>query len=119
MLSSSALKGADKLTAQLGSLENLNLAEAESDGAQVIVDYMQTITPVDTGELRDSESVVVLGDKVSIVAAAGHASYVEFGTYKMRAQPYMRPAIDTQQKAALKAIAANLNGQIRQKARSA
>jgi HK97 gp10 family phage protein len=113
------LKGSGKLAAQLASLARLDKVEAATEGAQVIVDYMQTITPVDTGELRDSEEVVTEGDSVSVVAGTDHAAYVEFGTYKMEAQPYFRPALDTQQKPALKAIAENVNDQMKDLVRRA
>lgn len=48
--------------------------------------------PVDTGELRDSISFEVSGNQVFVFAGAPHASDVEFGTYKMHAQPTIRPA---------------------------
>lgn len=57
------------------------------------------VVPVDTGELRDSIKATKLvgnqyGVKGEIEATAGHALYVELGTVKMRAQPYLRPAAD-------------------------
>ena len=42
-----------------------------------------------------------------------YAIEVELGTSKMEAQPYMRPAIDTKKSEASKAIAENLQAQIR------
>jgi HK97 gp10 family phage protein len=48
--------------------------------------------PVDTGELRDSIAFEVSAAQVFVFASAPHASDVEFGTFKMRAQPYIRPA---------------------------
>lgn len=52
----------------------------------------KTLVPKDTGALHDSISFEVTGTQVYVFAAAEHASHVEFGTYKMRAQPYIRPA---------------------------
>jgi hypothetical protein len=43
------------------------------------------IVPVDTGFLRDSIGY----NRRSIWASAHYASYVEFGTDRMRAQPYL------------------------------
>ena len=51
--------------------------------------------PVDTGRLRNSithqqwsESVEVIGTNVS------YGPYVELGTHKMAAQPFLRPAVE-------------------------
>lgn len=53
--------------------------------------------PVDTGRLRASiaaEPVVESGDKLTLKVGTNvsYAAYVEFGTSRMRPQPYMRPA---------------------------
>ncbi|MDQ3760977.1 MAG: HK97 gp10 family phage protein [Actinomycetota bacterium] len=65
------------------------LASLASD----IVDDAQRAAPVDTGELRDSiHAQPVQGRTVRIVAAADHATYVELGTSRMNAQPFLRPA---------------------------
>lgn len=49
--------------------------------------------PVDTGTLK--QSVYLEGKPFSIVVGynANYATPVEFGTYKMKAQPFFRPAI--------------------------
>jgi HK97 gp10 family phage protein len=84
----------------------------------VVVEEAKAICPVDTGELRDSiiaREIVNDGQRIigAVVATAGHAAFVEFGTgargaasagagpfsYTMSwpgmvAQPYMRPALD-------------------------
>lgn len=108
------LKGTNTLFANLSAIAGLDKARASQAGAEVILTYMQSITPVDTGELMDSEHIVVENDSVSIQVDAEHASHVEFGTIKMRAQPFFRPAIDTQQKPAAKAIAADVTQQIKE-----
>ena len=51
------------------------------------------IVPVDTGRLRGSIKVEADGNAITIRADTDYAEHVEFGTYKMRAQPYIRPAI--------------------------
>src|SRR5688500_11997075 len=112
-ISGDALKGSAKLAEQLSALSGLNKQEAMAAGAEVIVPYMQSITPVDTGELRDSEHYNLIDDGIQIIAEALHAFWVEFGTYKMKAQPFFRPAIDSQQKAALRAIGKNVVEQIK------
>lgn len=47
--------------------------------------------PVDTGELRSS--IRVDDTTAEVVADAEHAGYVELGTSRMAAQPYLRPAL--------------------------
>lgn len=52
--------------------------------------------PYDTGRLRDSmdHRVDEGAAKVIIGTPVEYAPYVEFGTSKMKAQPYLRPALE-------------------------
>lgn len=52
--------------------------------------------PVDTGYLKSTiESVSVSRAKEAEVrVGAGYAGFVEYGTYKMAAQPFLGPAVD-------------------------
>ena len=50
--------------------------------------------PVDTGALQGSIEANVEEFYATIAPATEYAGYVEFGTWKMAAQPYMRPAAD-------------------------
>ena len=56
--------------------------------------HAASICPVDTGNLRNSISHKVdVGDNaVYIGSDVFYAGYVELGTYKMAARPYMKPA---------------------------
>lgn len=60
--------------------------------------FMQSITPVDTGELRDSEYVEIFASggrvQLQIGAQALHALFVELGTSTHSAQPFIRPTFD-------------------------
>jgi len=51
------------------------------------------IVPVDTGRLRASIRLEIEGNTIRMSANTDYAEFVEFGTVKMRAQPYMRPAL--------------------------
>jgi HK97 gp10 family phage protein len=57
--------------------------------------------PVDTGALKASGAVeeATPGNETAVVSYGGddvdYAVYQEFGTYKMKAQPYMQPAIES------------------------
>jgi HK97 gp10 family phage protein len=56
------------------------------------------LAPVDTGRLRSSITRELSRDGQGLVAVIGtnvhYAPHVEFGTVRMRAQPYLRPALD-------------------------
>jgi HK97 gp10 family phage protein len=50
--------------------------------------------PVDTGTLRSSISAEISGLSAEVSATTEYADYVEYGTSRMRPQPYMGPALD-------------------------
>ena len=53
-----------------------------------------TIRPnVDTGNLRNSINYIVNNDTAYIGTNVEYAPYVEFGTYKSRPYPYLKPAV--------------------------
>lgn len=66
-------------------------------GAALIVQgTAQALCPVDTGNLRSSISHGLAGsDDAWVGTNVEYAGYVEYGTRKMAAQPYLRPAVDT------------------------
>lgn len=51
-------------------------------------------TPIDTGRLRNSEATVIEGEQVITGTNVEYAPFVEFGTSRQSAQPYLRPAWD-------------------------
>jgi len=54
--------------------------------------YAKADCPVDTGRLRNSISHAVEDNEAVIGSDCEYASFVELGTRKMKAQPYLRPA---------------------------
>lgn len=52
------------------------------------------LVPVDTGYLQSTIYSMCDSQSASFYADAEYAQYVEYGTYKMDAQPYFRPAIE-------------------------
>lgn len=50
--------------------------------------------PVRTGALRNSITKAGHGNTWIVTALMHYAGYVEFGTRKMAAQPYLRPALE-------------------------
>jgi HK97 gp10 family phage protein len=88
----------DKLQAIRGALKK-ELNKALEDTAEVVRDTAQQNAPVDTGTLMNSIEMVLenLGTYMAEAAVGTdlhYAPYQEFGTYKMQAQPYLRPAFD-------------------------
>lgn len=49
--------------------------------------------PVDTGRLRNSITHTASGDTAYVGTNVEYAPYVEYGTYKMAAQPYLKPGV--------------------------
>lgn len=67
-------------------------------GAVKVTRRAKELAPVDTGRLRSSIANEMGRDDRGLVARIGtdvhYASFVEFGTRRMRAQPFLRPALD-------------------------
>ena len=70
-----------------------------------MVAYAQSICPVRSGYLRSTIFFIV---KVTLEfefgATAEYAIFVEMGTYRMAAQPFIRPAVETYTSAILDAV---------------
>jgi Bacteriophage HK97-gp10, putative tail-component len=66
--------------------------------AQRGLQYLQSITPVDTGELQDSDYVEIDDEggrlRLTIGATAEHALFQELGTSRHGANPFIRPTFD-------------------------
>lgn len=110
------IDGYEKLLEQLSKIENLDWVAAEQEGMQIIAEEAIQLVPVDTGALQSTIRVETEGDVVQLVAGGDDVDYhlyVEFGTIKMEAQPFMRPAIDAKKNECNKAIAENLQKQIK------
>ncbi|NWG09034.1 MAG: HK97 gp10 family phage protein [Nitrososphaerales archaeon] len=65
------------------------LDEFKDEAARLIAQKARGKAPVRTGRLRDS--IKVVGERVEVQAVYG--SYVEYGTGKMEARPFLRPAV--------------------------
>ena len=100
------IQGWDKLQKQLKAIAHADYTPALLKGVtEAILPEMQSLTPVDDGDLLASEEVRRENDTVSLYAGTDHALPQEFGTVHMSAQPFMRPAIDTKSNEAMKIAA--------------
>ncbi|MGE0541213.1 MAG: HK97-gp10 family putative phage morphogenesis protein [Dehalococcoidia bacterium] len=70
------------------------IGEAFQQLAPELLSTMQEATPVDTGELRGSENASAGAKELRLTAGTDHGKFVEFGTRKMAAQPFMRPTVE-------------------------
>ena len=105
--------GMSKLIAQLSEIGLAFTVDDLAEGALVIAQQAENNCPVDTGYLRSTVFVQENGDDVEIGFEAPYASYVEFGTYKMAAQPFLRPAFDEAELQALSAIVDSVEKKMR------
>ena len=62
--------------------------------AEVGKDNIDSETPVDTGELKSKNNSKASGNTVIFYNTKGYAPFVELGTYRMRANPFMRRGIN-------------------------
>jgi len=68
-------------------------------GAKLVWDTAVTLVPVRTGNLKSTIWIDETGQPMERLVRAGgdqapYAPCVEYGTYKMAAQPHMRPAAE-------------------------
>lgn len=70
------------------------MAHLRSEGTRKFF-RSQALVPVDTGELRASGKLTEKPARLEVEISydAEHAGYVEFGTSKMAAQPFLRPSM--------------------------
>jgi HK97 gp10 family phage protein len=77
------------------------IAEVEANAIKAVADVSADIernaqarAPVQTGYLRSSIKAQAHGKSAEIEAGAEYAAYVEYGTYKMAARPFLSPAVE-------------------------
>ena len=75
----------------LANLED-SIEQALDQAGSQICDIARTIVPVRTGFLRSTIGYSADGLSLELTASAYYAGFVEFGTRRMHAEPYMRPA---------------------------
>ena len=87
-----SIKYKSNLQAVLSKIEDNKINSLEEIGEQLSTKASQK-APVDTGELRDSVGYEVESDAATIGATAKHAPYVELGTSKAPAQPFLETTV--------------------------
>jgi len=73
--------------------------------------YAKKLCPVDTGRLRNSITHQQYDDNTEVIGTnVEYAPFVELGTHKQKAQPYLRPAAENhsaEYKEIIKTVMAN------------
>ena len=82
---------ADNTAAVKGGLQSAIARALERIGLQA-EGYAKDLCPVDTGNLRNSITHTSDGNAAYIGTNVTYGKYVELGTVKMAAQPFLRPA---------------------------
>jgi HK97 gp10 family phage protein len=86
---------AEQVLARFAAKATRQTKQAVAEAALDIQRYAKRAAPVRTGFLRNSIIVDFIHNYSAQVSAhANYSAYVEYGTYKANAQPYMRPAAE-------------------------
>lgn len=72
----------------------VDYSEAISAFCDTFMSRSTELVPVDTGYLRSTIDASGSGTFITADADAEYAEYVEYGTWKMMAQPYFEPAFE-------------------------
>ncbi len=107
-ISVSVSGGAENISAAAERIQAA-LPSALLAGAEAVADNARSMCPVDTGRLRSSIGASQSGDGAVAYAEENYAVYVEFGTYKMAAQPFLMPALSAAEGAVMSAVAGGLS----------
>lgn len=73
----------------------IDYTEAINVFSDTFMRISQEMVPVDTGFLKSSLSSSGGGMIIEAEATADYAQYVEYGTWRSRAQPYFNPAVES------------------------
>ena len=107
------IRGSEQLRRNLNRLHGAERRQAQRDGleagARIVETQAKVYCPVDTGALRSSIMVDEVTPEHAIIAPhTDYAEHVEFGTSRMAAQPYLRPALDQHEAEILGAVEATI-----------
>lgn len=116
------VEGVENVSNMLGRYANAvteKLSRGIAEGCKIVEGEAKSLCPVSTeetrpggphGELRMSIHGQVDGTTAMVGTNKEYAAYVEFGTYKMAAQPYLVPALIGKQSDVIAAIVKEFKG---------
>lgn len=110
----------EKLRSLAGEVAGQVLAEAAAEGAAHVQEAASRKTPRRTGKLRQNigrELVLVSGERAEVdvgpLKEAFYGIFLERGTRKMAARPFLRPALDENADAVKRAVGERVREAIR------
>lgn len=115
------LKGLKSLNRKMERIAKAVPGAAEDaclKGALLIEGEAKQRCPVRTGMLRNSIASERIPRGAQVGPHTEYAAYVEYGTYRMSAQPYMRPAVFIQKDQVVKLVGEHVNIAIERTKRS-
>lgn len=111
------LRGAQAFDASLkryGRAVTRRVAQAVAAHALAVDRTAKHLAPVDTGFLRRNiraDVAAVLTDlRATVVSGASYSSFVEFGTSRMAARPFLFPAAESERRAFYASLRAAVRG---------
>lgn len=99
------IKGTDQLIQKLHNSMNMDrIKEVVRNNGAEMENKMKRKAAVDTGFMRRSVNMTLHenGMTVSVMPTAHYSVYVEYGTRKMSAQPFVRPSYHEQKQQFIK-----------------
>lgn len=97
-----AVKNLDKVIKKFDRVGRVDVKPFITKATQLVQRTAKHICPKDTGHLKRNINRKVWGEAYSTVGEVynpvEYAPYQEFGTSKMQAQPFMRPALKVHEK---------------------
>jgi HK97 gp10 family phage protein len=109
---------APKLTGELRKSIKVVVPPRSSPGKDAFAAAMRAgASREEAGEAAHAANATAVGDaataRIQVQAQSPHAHFIEFGTYKMHAEPFMTPAARAQRQPAIAALRAELGRQIK------
>jgi HK97 gp10 family phage protein len=105
--------GLDKIQDFVESLPEFVQQSADKimgDAAQQVLEKAKNLVPVRTGRLQRSLNVTRVDQCLYLVGSSlYYAGFVEYGTSRMRAQPYLRPAWDLTEPQLLNSVVSTID----------
>ena len=115
------ISGVEELTRKLdrivAAIDGRKQGDTLHEAAKPVLERMQQLVPVLTGDLRESLAIIMSEDGWTVRIGpvgkvAWRAHFVELGTVHMPAEPFIRPAFDYEKDNVTKKIGKQLRSSI-------
>ncbi len=83
----------DIVVKKLKNMQDLDYKQVLSKSARIVKKTAKKIAPFDTGNLAGAMREEVFDDHAIVYNNVEYAIYQEYGTYKMKGKPFLRPAL--------------------------